>query len=35
MNSNLDLFLERMATEAEEQGDVSGEPIWDRHAAIR
>jgi LacI family transcriptional regulator len=35
MNSNLDLFLERMAPEAEEQGDVSGEPIWDRHAAIR
>jgi LacI family transcriptional regulator len=35
MNSNLDLFLERMAPEAEEQGDLSGEPIWDRRAAIR
>jgi hypothetical protein len=32
MNSNLDLFLERMALEAEDQGDVFGEPIWDRHS---
>jgi LacI family transcriptional regulator len=36
MNSNLDLFLENMALEAEDQGDVSGEPIWDRHSpAVR
>jgi LacI family transcriptional regulator len=32
MNSNLDLFLENMALEAEDQGEVSGEPIWDRHS---
>lgn len=32
MNSNLDLFLEHMALEAEDQGDVFGEPIWDRHS---
>jgi LacI family transcriptional regulator len=28
MNSNLDLFLEHMALDAEEQDDSSGEPIW-------
>jgi LacI family transcriptional regulator len=29
MNSNLDLFLERLALDAEDQSDVSVEPIWD------
>ena len=33
MNSNLELFLERMAVEGEDQADVSGEPIWNGHLA--
>jgi LacI family transcriptional regulator len=32
MSSNLDLFLERMALDAEEQSEVRGEPIWTSRA---